>query len=499
MTLGEFVRRQGLRAVGAAALVIGCSWSAAPAAHADLPDSTAFAGAVEGVALRVSAGAASSVANPGTAYSLAQLEAQPDFAGKRLLQIKAAAANNDPGDLGGAALFAAPTCDGPSSNAQGVLSGCAAPGVTPDTGLEAIEGFPGFAEAFYPVPEGRETAQKCLANKDAKPSDVCAGPAGTAYYAEALALPKAADGPATSALARNADVGSSGVIAPGGTTTSASKIFVDKAGTITSLVDSSAQGFQIPGAPFTIKSFDARAITVANKAGVTGDASCTFEISSGGQTFGPDQLGQLNALLDTISGATGQAYQVDPPTTTRNQTDAGGLEVGCTGAVIRVFDTPINSLPDLPGAPVSPKQGTSVSYLLGAASAKGSPLTDVPVVDFNSTLGGATSAVGGATPTVPSTSEAAPSAPASTGDTSTSGSGESPSSGEQAAAPTASTKSPAFAELGKPQLIRSKGPNATLLGSLVGTTGAVLIGGGWLAASVVLSLSRGTKLRMLGF
>src|SRR5687768_13596417 len=85
-----------------------------------------FATRLEGFAVRPSATASARTANPGSGYTVADIASTAGLDGSRNLQMKAVASTNDPGDLGGAALFADPDSATASST------------------------FPGYAEAFFP-------------------------------------------------------------------------------------------------------------------------------------------------------------------------------------------------------------------------------------------------------------------------------------------------------------------------------------------------------------
>ncbi|MEA3055714.1 MAG: hypothetical protein QOD30_1146, partial [Actinomycetota bacterium] len=151
--------------LAAGSMLLAPSSSSAAVAPAGSPPMF-FAVRMEGFAVRPSATASARTANPGSGYTIADIASTAGLEGDRNLQMKAFASTNDPGDLGGAALFADPT--GPTASST----------------------FPGYAEAFFPTFKDvgqSQTSEKCAANRDPREAPECRDQPGA--YALAKVTP----------------------------------------------------------------------------------------------------------------------------------------------------------------------------------------------------------------------------------------------------------------------------------------------------------------------
>lgn len=339
-----------------------------------------FAARLEGFAVRPTATASARTANPGSGYSVADIASTAGLDGSRSLQMKAVATTNDPGDLGGAALFADPDSATASST------------------------FPGYAEAFFPTFEEvgqSQISEKCAVNREPREEPACRDQPGA--YSLAKVTPDGAQ-PAVEAFARNAGNGQNG------DTVSRADVRPTKDGGVIGVQHNEGSDMGVEGTPIRVESFLATSTVVSTYAGVTGSGECTARVTVFGQPFESDA--DLQALLGPFSKATGINVQYTPPTKAEVKDTLGGTkEVSCTGPRFRVSG--------LPG-------GTSSDVLYGSTFATATPTSDKaiigedvpPIGDVLSTTvtGGSPSVAPSAPTTGPSPGAPAVEAPAVTSD-----------------------------------------------------------------------------------
>src|SRR5688572_2350901 len=241
-----------------------------------------FATRLEGFAVRPSATASARTANPGSGYTVADIASTAGLDGSRNLQMKAVASTNDPGDLGGAALFADPD------------------------GATASSTFPGYAEAFFPTFEEvgqSQISEKCAANREPREEPACRDQPGA--YSLAKVTPDGAE-PVVEAFARNAGNGESG------DTVSRADVRPTEDGGVMGVQLNEGRDMGVEGTPIRVESFLATSTVVSTYAGVTGSGECTARVSVFGQAFESDA--DLQALLEPFSEATGITVKYTPPT-----------------------------------------------------------------------------------------------------------------------------------------------------------------------------------------
>ena len=357
-----------LLAAGSMLLAPSSAGQTAPAAGSGPP--LFFATRLEGFSVRPSATASARTANPGSGYSVADLASTAGLDGSRSLQMKAVASTNDPGDLGGAALFADPD------------------------GATASSTFPGYAEAFFPAFEEvgqSQIAEKCAVNREPREEPACRDQPGA--YSLAKVTPDGAE-PVVEAFARNAGNGESG------DTISRADVRPTDDGGVIGVQLNEGRDMGVEGTPIKVESFLATSTVVSTYAGVTGSGECTARVSVFGQAFESDA--DLQALLEPFSKATGINVKYTPPTKVQVKDTLGGTkEVTCTGARFQVSG--------LPG-------GTSTDVIYGSTYATATPTSDKaiigadvpPIDDVLSTT--VTAAPSGAAPSP--TEIASPTAPA---------------------------------------------------------------------------------------
>lgn len=316
-------------------------------------------------------------ANPGSGYSVADLASTAGLDGSRGLQMKAVASTNDPGDLGGAVLFADP--DGPTASSS----------------------FPGYAEAFFPSFEAvgqSQAAEKCAINSQPREEPACRQQPGA--YAFAKVTPDGA-APVSEGFARNSGQGDSGE------TTSRADIRPTDDGGVAGIQINEGRDQGVTGTPIRVESFLAQSSVVATYAGVQAAGVCNARTTVGGVPFESDA--DLQALLGPFSKATGITVKYTPPTKTQiRETFGGTREVSCTGPRFQVSG--------LPG-------GTSSDVTYGTTFSTASPTSDRPLFEtalpsiddvFESPVAGSAPSVG-TTPRVPvGASGPSPVVPAST-------------------------------------------------------------------------------------
>lgn len=337
-----------------------------------------FAARLEGFAVRPSATVSARTANPGSGYTVADIASTAGLDGSRSLQMKAVASTNDPGDLGGAALFADPDSATASST------------------------FPGYAEAFFPAFEEvgqSQISEKCAANSEPREEPACRDQAGA--YSLAKVTPDGVE-PVVEAFARNAGNGESG------DTISRADVRPTEDGGVIGVQLNEGRDMGVAGTPIRVESFLATSTVVASYAGVEGSGECSARVTVFGQPFESDA--DLQALLGPFSDATGVRVTYTPPSKVEVKETLGGTkEVSCTGARFQVSG--------LPG-------GTSSDAVYGSTFATATPTSDkaiiaedVPPIDdvLSATISSGTA--GGDAPSV-SSSPRAPSveAPAVTSD-----------------------------------------------------------------------------------
>lgn len=272
------------------ALVLG----AAPPSRAATPPPSFFAVRLEGYAARASSTVQARTLDPGTGYSFAKIDSTAALDGSRSLQMKATGTTNDPGNLGGAALF------------------------SPDSATQGTSRFPNFSEAFFPFFEevGQSTvAEKCAINAESKETPECRKQAGP--YALAKVVPDE-DAPSAEGFARNGGSGEGG-----GDSTTISRVSVRDDGGLIGVQRNEGRNIGVPDTPIVVESFLAAATVVATPAGVAGEGECTAQVSVGGEAVTSDE--ELQALLGPLSGA---VVRYEPPTEpTVTETFGGTKEV----------------------------------------------------------------------------------------------------------------------------------------------------------------------------
>lgn len=397
-----------------------------------------FAARVEGFAVRTSATASARTVNPGSGYTVADLASTAGLDGSRSLQMKAVGSTNDPGDLGGAALFS-PGSPTPSST------------------------FPGYSEAFFPAFEEvgqSQVAEKCALNRESREAPACRNQPGA--YALARVTPDGA-APVSEGFARNSGQGESGE------TTSRADIRPTAEGGIIGTQRNEGRDMAVAGTPIRVESFLATSTVVATYAGVTGTGECNARVTVAGRPFESDA--DLQALLEPFTKATGVSVRYTPPTKVEvTETFGGTKEVTCTGARFQVSG--------LPG-------GTSSDVIYGSTFATSSPTSDKPLL-------------GGDVPPIEAVLDATLgedtfSVPASTG---AEASAAPPEVGAPSAAPSTSVPEVTSSAGGQQQVAAGPGLIERRIATLplaAGTAVAVTVLplGVWLLLGVVGSLARG--------
>lgn len=294
-----------------------------------------FAARVEGFTVRPTSTTSARTVNPGSGYSVADLASTAGLDGSRSLQMKAVGSTNDPGDLGGAALFADP--DSPTASST----------------------FPNYAEAFFPSFEAvgqSQVSEKCAINREPRAEPACRQQAGP--YAFAKVTPDGA-APVSEGFARNSGHGDSGE------TTSRAEIRPTEDGGVAGTQINEGRDLGVAGTPIRVESFLARSSVVATYAGVEATGECNARTTVGGVPFESDP--DLQALLGPFSKATGITVKYTPPTKpVVNETFGGTKEVSCTGARFEVSG--------LPG-------GTSSDVTYGSTYSTASPTSDRPLFE----------------------------------------------------------------------------------------------------------------------
>lgn len=259
---------------------------------------------LEGYALRSSTTTSSTTLNPSPAYSFAKVDSAANLDGERNLQMKATGTTNDPGDLGGAALF------------------------TPDSPTKGTAEFPNFSEAFFPAFEAlsqTQVAEKCAVNNQPKEEPACRQQPGP--YALARVTPDVT-APAVIGYGRNG--GTSDQTAD---TFSRSQITVAENGAVIGRQVNAGRDQSVPGTPIQVKSFSAVSEVTTTKDGVAASAACDAKVVVAGQEI--DSNEGLQALLSPL--AAGGTVVYTPPTPGEvKETFGGTKEATCTGARFRV-------------------------------------------------------------------------------------------------------------------------------------------------------------------
>lgn len=329
-----------------------------------------FAARLEGFAVRPSATASARTANPGSGYTIADIASTAGLDGSRSLQMKAVASTNDPGDLGGAALFADPDSATASST------------------------FPGYAEAFFPTFEDvgqSQISEKCAANREPREEPACRDQPGA--YSFAKVTPDGVE-PVVEAFARNAGNGESG------DTISRADVRPTEDGGVIGVQLNEGRDMGVEGTPIRVESFLATSTVVATYAGVEGTGECTARVTVFGQPFESDA--DLQALLGPFSEATGVSVKYTPPTKIEVKDTLGGTkEVTCTGARFQVSGLP---------------SGTSSDVIYGSTYATATPTSDKAIIGedippIDDVLSTTVSAPAGGAPSAP-TASPSPAAPA---------------------------------------------------------------------------------------
>lgn len=367
-----------LLAVG---LILLSPTSGGAASTAGTPPPLFFAARVEGFAVRPSTTSSARTANPGSGYTVADLASTASLDESRALQMKAVASTNDPGDLGGAALFADPDSATASST------------------------FPGYAEAFFPAFEEvgqSQISEKCAANSEPREEPACRAQPGA--YSLAKVTPDDAV-PVAEAFARNSGEGENG------DTISRADIRPTDDGGVIGTQFNEGRDLGVTDTPIRVESFLATSTVIATYAGVEAKGECNARVTVAGTPFESDA--DLQALLGPFSEATGITVKYTPPTKVSVTDTLGGTkEVTCMGARFQVSG--------LPG-------GTSSDVIYGSTYATSSPTSDKaifggdvpPITDvMDATIGGPPSGApssGSAPPTDSQAPSITPPAPSSDG------------------------------------------------------------------------------------
>lgn len=341
----------GTRRAIAAGALLALGVGVAPLTRAATPPPLFFAARLEGYAVRASATAQARTLDPGSGYSFASVGSTAALDGSRDLQMKATGTTNDPGNLGGAALF------------------------TPDSPTSGTSNFPNFSEAFFPAFEAvgqSSVAEKCSLNAASKESPECRDQPGP--YALARVVPEP-DAPSAEGFARNGGSGEDG-----GESVTRSRISAGDAGEIIGVQRNEGRSIAVPGTPVVVESFLATSKVTATPDGVSAEGTCTAEVTVGGEPVTTNE--ELQALLGPL---TGTAVEYQPPTEAAvTETFGGTKEVTCTGARISVTG------PD-----------ATLDYTFGQTFATASPPSDAGGLSasgvLGGTFGGGTSSAGGPT------------------------------------------------------------------------------------------------------
>lgn len=421
-----------------------------------------FALRLEGFAVRGSATANARNANPGSGYSFGKIDSTPAIGdGGRRLQMKAVASNNDPGDLGGAALFA------------------------PTTPTNGAANFPGYAEAFFPFFENQNTvSEKCATNVEPREAPECRTQPGP--YALARVVPDQ-DTPSALGYARNVGEEDASDDNKNAETVTESRITVESGGALLGRQVNEGRRFAVPGTPIVVESFRASSEVRATPEGVQASGTCTASVNIAGESF--DTNRELQALLGPFGSGSGVRVAYTPPTDPKIVELAdGGKEVSCTGARFEVID---------------PQTSTTSHYTYGKTFAtSGVPVDEIggdPLGDGATVSGaGASSTPPPSSPAdAPSTSGAStdtPSAPAPSGGTS--GTEDTTS----AAPPTSDDPRNTAPSTGSGGGLVEETINTTPLAATTAATGLLLPLALWLLLGVTGSLARGyDRLRLPPF
>lgn len=294
--------RRRLAVLGAATMVL-VSGGAVPSSGAATPPPAFFAARVEGSALRVSADATATNVNPSPAYSFAQIGSTADLSGERSLQMKATGTTNDPGDLGGAALF------------------------TPDSPTRGTADFPNFSEAFFPAFEElgqSEVSEKCAFNNESREEEACRDQPGP--YALARVVPDAAS-PHALGEGRNAGERSNAE------TWSIAEVRTDDTGAIIASQRNEGRDLSVPDTPIRVRSFTAMSEVIATPDGVEATGECSARVTVGGQEIDSNEA--LQAALGPFA-ASGMVEYLPPTEAEVTETFGGTKEVRCHGPRFRV-------------------------------------------------------------------------------------------------------------------------------------------------------------------
>ena len=402
----------------------------------------------------------------------------------------------NPGTLAAAVLWAAPASTFPNCT-----SGDTACYLSP-TGVHEAAGTPGYAEAIYPAFPGspdRTHVKKCIVNKDGNGANQTGGSLQAACAADAIPAYASADSdmdagaPYAHGFTR-ALGGEGGGLTVGGSDANAD-VRPDKAGNLVSKGYSHATGIDLGGV-VQLKAVSAEASVVAAPDNPTAkqiSASCTFSgLSIAGNAVPADVAKSLDpkALKPFTDAAKGLGYSVTfipPPPATVGRTPDGKFQASCTG--LRVFIDDID-----PSSRTSSRLEYTFGYIniqAAVSNFASGALGDVVGGGLASGAGSVSDAVGAIPPAA--------------------GGGEAVSTGSSSATPSGAAdigssgsgggKAQVSRQLGRVSAngaLRNVGPNAAMVGALSAATASAIGVGAWLLVGVILSLARGTRLRLPG-
>lgn len=479
------------------------SVSAAPA--------TGFFTQVNGFSVQSSVSGGGANTNPSSGFTIAKLQSLPKLGGGRALGMFAVGSTNNPGDLGGAALFTPTAPTGPGTS-----------------------NFPLYSEAFFPAEPSSgqsERSEKCGANPQSTPSDACREQPGP--YAMAEVKPDE-NAPVSLGFARNG--GRDGQ----GETQSTSEVKTDGEAVVSRQVNVGRQS-GVPGTPIMVDNFRAESFIKTTREAQTATGSCTADVRVGTTAITtPEQLATVLALVAPAIKVT-----YTPPTKAMPKVlEAGerdGVEISCTGAKFEVTSGDVSTIytygstfstaspqldseaisltggdgsvvsdsgivttdpPATSGAPVDAGSG---SPAVGTSDPGFTP--SAPVVDPSASLPSVSTDSGGsASASFPDTGAALPSAPSPAAPSAAVPSAAiPPSAAVPVAAPAAApavveapATVPANQVSGGGDLVR-KGINLARIAAGTTVAASLLPLGIWLLMGVVGSLARGTGLRLPPF
>jgi len=523
--------RYALTAAGIAGLVIGpmsMGSSAATLDQSNLPN--AMHAEVENKAVILGTGAQGLFVDPGPAYSLANIDYTRYSEENFQLALKARGAVLDPGTIGGAVLWAAPT------NAPITDSACNTQCKEVPTGLHEASGFPGYAEAFYPDANSldRQHTAKCLWNKDAAFANPTGGALQDTCRNDAEAAPAYAvadtwsDRLESRGFTRAAGATGSTLLSVGASE-AMSNVKPTADGSLIAKGYASAKNIVLANGVITIGKVKATG-EIDTKAGSgapdVAKAACTADsVNVAGVDLPVDAGSQINPAqfkpLHDAARDRGFEITIIPPSKPVITTDAVGKHtVSCTGLQVIIDDVrqgianvggtnlcSPSPAPQIPGAPHIPDcvpagSGLRLEYTFGAikinaaasdfdvisvddtSDAAGAPTSEAAIgTGFGSDDGGLSSSLGGS------------SVPSVLGSSIGAGSGTpSSSSGTpRRRAGTSGTQVAGTTSLGGPKPV-----SRTTVAALTTATAAAIGGGVWLLIGVVMALATGSRLRLPG-